>query len=105
MRWLLHALKTVATWLLALLVLFEEWGWEPLARLLGQLAKLPLIGWLEQRVARLVAGDSTAKRRDLQFDAPLRKALEVMEKGQSQRDLFTIAAASRLSLAPTASAP
>ena len=47
---------------------------------------------LEQRVARLVAGDSTAKRRDLPFDAPLRKALEVMEKGQSQRDLFTIAA-------------
>jgi len=51
---------------------------------------------LEQRVARLVAGDSTAKRRDLPFDAPLRKAVEVMEKGQSQRDLFTIAAATRL---------
>ncbi|MDB4884170.1 MAG: carboxyl-terminal protease, partial [Gemmatimonadetes bacterium] len=48
---------------------------------------------LEQRVARLVGGDSTAKRRDLPFDAPLRKALEVMEKGQSQHDLFTIAAA------------
>jgi hypothetical protein len=46
-------------------------------------------------VARLVGGDSTAKRRDLQFDAPLRRALEVMEKGQSQRDLFTIAAATR----------
>src|SRR5437773_7273646 len=53
MRWLLHALKTVATWLVALLILFEEWGWEPLARLLGLLAKLPLIGWLEQRIARL----------------------------------------------------
>jgi carboxyl-terminal processing protease len=50
---------------------------------------------LEQRVSRLVAGDSTAKRRDLAFDAPLRKALEVMEKGQSQQDLFTIAAATR----------
>jgi carboxyl-terminal processing protease len=48
---------------------------------------------LEQRVARLVAGDSTAKRRDLPFDAPLRKAIEVMQKGQSQRDLFQIAAA------------
>jgi carboxyl-terminal processing protease len=48
---------------------------------------------LEQRVARIVAGDSTAKRRDLQFDAPLRKALELMEKGQSQHDLFTLAAA------------
>ena len=51
---------------------------------------------LEQRVARLVAGDSTAKRRDLPFDAPLRRALEVMEKGQTQRDLFTIAAATRV---------
>jgi carboxyl-terminal processing protease len=48
---------------------------------------------LEQRVARLVAGDSTAKRRDLPFDAPLRKAIELMEKGQSQRDLFAVAAA------------
>ena len=48
---------------------------------------------LEQRVARVVAGDSTAKRRDLRFDAPLRKALELMEKGSSQKDLFTLAAA------------
>jgi carboxyl-terminal processing protease len=50
---------------------------------------------LEQRVARIVGGDSTAKRRDLQFDAPLRKALELMEKGQSQRDLFTLASAAK----------
>jgi carboxyl-terminal processing protease len=48
---------------------------------------------LEQRVARLVGGDTTAKRRDLPFDAPLRKAVDVMEKGQSQRDLFSLAAA------------
>jgi hypothetical protein len=64
---------------------------------------------LEQKVARLAAGDSTAKRRDLAFDAPLRKALEVMEKGQSQRDLFTIAAATRVverpAAAGTAAAP
>ncbi|MEP6730549.1 MAG: S41 family peptidase, partial [bacterium] len=50
---------------------------------------------LEQRVARFVGGDSTAKRRDLAFDAPLRKALELMEKGSSQKDLFTLAAASQ----------
>ena len=49
---------------------------------------------LEQRVARLVAGDSTAKRRDIVFDAPLRKAMEVMSQAQTQRDLFTIAAKS-----------
>jgi hypothetical protein len=48
---------------------------------------------LEQRVARHVAGDSTAKRRELPYDAPLKKALEVMQKGQSQRDLLTTAAA------------
>ena len=48
---------------------------------------------LEQRVARFVAGDSTAKRRDIPFDAPLRKAVELMEKGSSQKDLFTLAAA------------
>jgi carboxyl-terminal processing protease len=48
---------------------------------------------LEQRVARIVGGDSTAKRRDLRFDAPLKKALDLMEKGTSQKDLFTLAAA------------
>jgi hypothetical protein len=48
---------------------------------------------LEQRVARIVAGDSTAKRRDIRFDAPLRKAMDLMEKGQNQKDLFTLAAA------------
>ncbi len=48
---------------------------------------------LEQRISRIVAGDSTAKRRDIQFDAPLRRAMELMEKGQSQKDLFTLAAA------------
>ena len=48
---------------------------------------------LEQRVARVVGGDSTAKRRDLPFDAPLRKTIDLMEKGSSQKDLFTLAAA------------
>ena len=48
---------------------------------------------LEQRVARIVAGDSTAKRRDIRFDAPLRKAMELMEKGSSQKELFQLAAA------------
>jgi carboxyl-terminal processing protease len=46
---------------------------------------------LEQRVAHYVAGDSTAKRRDLPYDAPLRKALDLMDKSTSQRDLFTMA--------------
>ena len=53
MRYLLRALKTVAIWAVALIVLFEEWGWEPLARLLGKLARLPFIGWVERRIAQL----------------------------------------------------
>jgi carboxyl-terminal processing protease len=48
---------------------------------------------LERYVARYVAGDSTMKRRELQFDAPLRKALDMMNKGQTQKDLFTLASA------------
>jgi len=46
---------------------------------------------LEQRVAHYVAGDSSAKRRDLPYDAPLRKAIELLDKGGSQRDLFASA--------------
>ena len=39
--------------LLALVLIFEEWGWEPLSRLIGQLARLPLWARLEARIARL----------------------------------------------------
>jgi uncharacterized membrane protein len=39
--------------LLALLLIFEEWGWEPLSRWLGLLARLPLWARLEARIARL----------------------------------------------------
>ncbi len=48
---------------------------------------------LEQYVTRFAQGDSTAKRRDLPYDAPLRQAISVLEKGQTQRDLFAIATA------------
>ena len=50
---------------------------------------------IEQRVARFVAGDSSAKRRDLKYDPPLRKAIELLEKGNTQKDLFAIASAER----------
>ncbi len=46
-------LKSVATWGVALLILFEEWGWEPLSRLLGLLSRLPFIAWVERRIAAL----------------------------------------------------
>jgi hypothetical protein len=53
MRRLLRGLKTLAAWPLALIVLFEEWGWEPLQRALGRLARLPIIGAVERRIAAL----------------------------------------------------
>lgn len=39
--------------LLALLLMFEEWGWAPLARLMARLARLPLLAQLERLIARL----------------------------------------------------
>ena len=45
LRWLLRLV-------LALLILFEEWGWEPLRRVFALLARLPLVrrceGWLSR---------------------------------------------------------
>ena len=53
LRGLVRAAKALAVWGFALLVLFEEWGWTPLARLLGTLSRLPVIAALERRIARL----------------------------------------------------
>jgi hypothetical protein len=38
---------------LALLILFEEWGWEPLQRALARLGRLPVLRQLEALIARL----------------------------------------------------
>ena len=46
-------LKAIFFPLFAVLLLFEEWGWEPLAALFAQLARLPLWSWLEQKIAHL----------------------------------------------------
>jgi carboxyl-terminal processing protease len=55
--------------------------------------------WIDQQldfwVARFTSGDSAAKRRQLPVDAPLRRAIDMMNRGQTQKDLFTLA------LAPT----
>jgi carboxyl-terminal processing protease len=47
---------------------------------------------LGQFVARFAFGDSTAKRRDLAFDAALRRALELLRDSKTQAQLFTAAA-------------
>ena len=39
--------------LLALVVLFEEWGWRPLAQMLGQLRRLALVARLEDWIGTL----------------------------------------------------
>jgi hypothetical protein len=49
MIWLRRFLEA----LLALLILFEEWGWEPLRRALAWVARLPPLAWLERRIAAL----------------------------------------------------
>lgn len=47
--WLLAPFK----WLLALLILFEEWGWEPLQRVLARIGQWPGLRWIESAVRRL----------------------------------------------------
>ena len=46
---------------------------------------------LEARVARLAFGDSTARRRSLDDDRQLQQAIEILKRGQSQKDLFALA--------------
>jgi hypothetical protein len=53
MRLLLRPLQWLVRWAIALVLLFEEWGWEPLARLLAKLGRLPVFGWLERRIGAL----------------------------------------------------
>jgi carboxyl-terminal processing protease len=47
---------------------------------------------IDSRISRLAFGDSTAKRREVSEDVQLVKALDMLRKGQTQRDLFAIAA-------------
>jgi len=49
----LRLLKGVFGWVLALLILFEEWGWEPLQRALAWMASLPGLRWVEARIRAL----------------------------------------------------
>jgi carboxyl-terminal processing protease len=60
--------------------------------------------FLDQNIAHYAFGDSTAKRRDIQYDAPLRKAIDMLGTASTQRDLFT-AAGESLAQAPSAPAP
>ena len=51
--WAHHVLRALFIWTVALVILFEEWGWDPLARWVGKLARLRIFARLEQHVAAL----------------------------------------------------
>ena len=50
-RALARASRAIVTGLVALVILFEEWGWEPLQRLGARLFRLPLLRWIEAAIA------------------------------------------------------
>ncbi len=53
MKMLLRFLKNLLSIPLALLILFEEWGWEPLQALLARCARWRLWAWMEERISAL----------------------------------------------------
>lgn len=53
MRALAHGARLILQVLVALIIVFEEWGWRPLAAALGQLGRLKPIAWLEARIQEL----------------------------------------------------
>ena len=38
---------------ITLILLFEEWGWEPLSRLFAHIARLPVWAWAEKKISTL----------------------------------------------------
>ncbi len=59
---------------------------------------------LSNRVASAVYGDSTVAKRQFGDDPQIQKAIEVLKKGRTQRDLFTMAGAAMPTAAPAAAA-
>lgn len=53
MNLLIRIFKALFGWLLALLILFEEWGWEPLQRVLVWIGRWPGLRWIEGRIRAL----------------------------------------------------
>jgi carboxyl-terminal processing protease len=51
--------------------------------------------WLSHFVTRFAFGDSAAARREIPDDPQLVRAIELMKKGSTQKDLFAVARASR----------
>ena len=53
LRWPVRVLTGLVSGLLAVLIVFEEWGWEPLQRLLARVGSWPGLRWIEGCVQRL----------------------------------------------------
>lgn len=53
LRSLAQAARLLLQTLLALIIVFEEWGWRPLAAALARLARLKPVAWLEAQIQRL----------------------------------------------------
>ena len=53
LRILAGGARLILQTLLALIIVFEEWGWRPLAAALAQLGRLKPIAWLEAHIQRL----------------------------------------------------
>jgi hypothetical protein len=53
MQTLRNIFRKTLLFLFASLLLFEEWGWEPLAALFARLARLPVWAVLERKIAQL----------------------------------------------------
>jgi len=53
LRHLWRLVRGVIRILLALLILFEQWGWDPLARLMSRIGQLPLFHQFEALIKRL----------------------------------------------------
>ena len=52
-QFILYLLRMLITPFLALVLVFEEWGWEPLAAAMAKLSKLSVWAWMERQVASL----------------------------------------------------
>ncbi len=52
-------------------------------------------GELDMRISRLAFGDSTARRRTLDNDPQLRQAIDLLRRGNSQQELFSLVTARR----------
>jgi hypothetical protein len=52
-RWLAQRGKALLMLPIALLILFEEWGWEPLKRAMAWLMRWPPLAWIERGITRL----------------------------------------------------